>query len=209
VQIIRNISLGTADHSRAGQQGYFDYMRSQNAYPIPLSDGVDPRGWAAGLRRFVDPSYDVVAHRTFDAALRAAVISLRSTNLPVGLLVAHGTHAWVLTGFTATADPATTSRFRVTSVRVVGPLFGLQSLDGYDMPPDTALSTSVLARFLTPFRDPDLPMRWDGSFVTESPGVLPVAGPGQILLGRPSASQARTPAASVGRTPVAAPGAAD
>ena len=136
VQIIRNIADRRADHTRSSQQRYFDYMRVHNRYRIPVSDGVDPAGWTAGLRHFVDGRYRLYASSSFDSALRSAVTNLRKTNLPVGITVSHGNHAWVLTGFTATADPAVTSRFKVTSVRVVGPLWGLQSRSyGYDMRP--------------------------------------------------------------------------
>ena len=99
-------------------------MRARNRYDIPVTDGVDPAGWTAGLRHYVDGRYRLVASRSFDAALRSAVTNLRRTNLPVGITVAHGNHAWVLTGFTATADPAQTTKFTVTSVRVVGPALG-------------------------------------------------------------------------------------
>ena len=77
--------------------------------------------------------------------------SLRKTRLPVGITVSHGNHAWVLTGFTATADPAKTSHFTVTSVRVVGPLWGRQNAPSAT----TCTRTSKLTRqqfkgFFTP-----------------------------------------------------------
>ena len=103
VQIIRNIVEHTNDHSKASQQRYFDYMRAHNRYDIPVKDGVDPAGWTAGLRHYVDSRYELYANKSFDSALRSAVTNLRKTNLPVGVTVAHGNHAWVLTGFTATA----------------------------------------------------------------------------------------------------------
>ena len=99
VQIMRNIVHDRSDQSRSRQQRYFRYMRAHQRYPIPLADGVDPTGWAAGLRRWVDPRYRVVASGGFRAALRSAVTSLRTTDRPVGIAVAHGDHAWVLTGF--------------------------------------------------------------------------------------------------------------
>ena len=62
-------------------------------------------------------------------------------------------------GSRATADPATDPRFTVTSVRVVGPLWGLQSRTyGYDMRPNKKLTRSQFASFFTPWhyaRDPD------------------------------------------------------
>ncbi len=149
VQIMRNIVDHRHDHSRSGQQTYFSYMRRHDRYAIPVSDGVDPAGWAAGMHHFVDTRYRLVASGSFSSALRSAVRNLRLTGLPVGITVSHGNHAWILTGFTATADPAVTSRFTVTSVRVVGPLWGLQSRSyGYDMRPDTRLTPRQLQRIL-------------------------------------------------------------
>jgi hypothetical protein len=167
VQIMRNLVDREADHTRASQERYFTYMRAHDHYSMPVADGTEPSGWAAGLRRYVDGRYRVVQSTSFDAALRSAVTSLRRTSRPVGLLVAHGDHAWVLTGFTATADPARTSRFTVTSVRVSGPLWGLQSRSyGYDMRPDTRLTPSQLRGFLTPWHYARIRMAWEGRWVS-------------------------------------------
>jgi hypothetical protein len=87
----------------------------------------------------------------------------------VALTVSHGNHGWILTGFRATADPAKTARFTVTSVRVTGPLYGLQSQNGYDMPPNTKLTTAQLKRFFTPWKYPPRAMVWDGRYVSIQP----------------------------------------
>ena len=170
VQIMRNIVDRETDHSRAGQEHYWDYMRDHNRYPIPASDGVDPKGWTAGLRRFVDDRYRLVASGSFKAALRSAVRALRETNLPVGITVADGSHAWVLTGFAATADPAVTDRFTVTSVRVVGPLWGLQSTSyGYDMRPNKRLTRDQFRGFFTPWHYGPIRMVWEDRWVSVQP----------------------------------------
>ena len=178
VQIIRNIVRHDADHSAAAQRRSFGYMRAHNRYDIPVSDGVDPAGWTAGLRHYVDARYRLVASRSFDAALRAAVTNLRLTHLPVGITVAHGNHAWVLTGFTATADPAVTARFTVTSVRVTGPLWGLQSRSyGYDMRPDTKLTPGQLRGFFTAWHYAGVRMAWEGRWVSIQPIPARAAAP--------------------------------
>jgi hypothetical protein len=170
VQIMRNIVRNQADHSRTGQERYWRYMRNHNRYPIPARDGVDPGGWTAGLRRFVDDRYRLVASDTFKHALRSAVRALRRTNLPVAITVAHGTHAWILTGFSATADPAITRQFTVTDVRVVGPLWGLQSRTyGYDMRPDKRLTKAQLKGFFTPWHYGPIRMTWEGDWVSIQP----------------------------------------
>lgn len=169
VQIVRNIVDDQADHTIAGQRRYFNWMREHNRYTLPLSAGVDAQGWTAGLRQFVDDRYRLVASSTFDNALRSAVRRLRQTNLPVALTVSHGNHGWILTGFTATADPAVTASFKVTSVRVVGPLYGLQSRNGYDMAPDTRLTPAQLQHYFTPWKYAPKRMAWDGRYVSIQP----------------------------------------
>jgi hypothetical protein len=204
VQIIRNIVDRQSDHTRSSQQRYFDYMRAHNRYDIPLKDGVDPAGWTAGLRHFVDGRFRLVASRSFDAALRSAVTNLRKTNLPVAITVAHGNHAWILTGFTATADPAVTSRFTVTSVRVVGPLWGLQSRSyGLDMRPDTKLTPSQLRGFFTPWHYTSVPMAWENLWVSVQPIAAQTATSAPTATPRPSPPTA-TPRPSLTATATAA-----
>jgi hypothetical protein len=166
VQIMRNIVRGTADHSAAAQTRYFTYMRAHNLHHMAATDGVDPPGFLAGLQAFVDPHYRLVASTTFANAVRSAVRSLRLTGRPVALIVDRGRHAWVLSGFTASADPLLTRGFVVRSVRIVGPLYGRQSRNGYDPPPDTTLSVAAFARYLDGYDFKYGPTPWDDRFVT-------------------------------------------
>ena len=202
VQIIRNIVEGDADHSTSGQRRYFAWMRDQNKYSLPESAGVDPQGWTAGLRHFVDERYELVASSTFDIALRSAARNLRRSNLPVAVTVSNGGHGWVMTGFTATADPATTDSFRVTTVRVTGPLYGLQSKNGYDMPPNTELTASQFKRFFTPWHYAPKPMIWDGLYVSIQPTApdLPAPTPSPTAAPTPAPTPSPTPAPTAGPT---------
>ena len=208
VQIVSNIVDRERDHSTAAQRAYFRWMRGHNRYDLPLSAGVDPQGWTAGLRHFVDGRYRLVASRTFEGALRSAVERMRRTNLPVALTVSHGNHGWILTGFRATADPAKTKDFTVTSVRVVGPLYPIQTRGGYDMPPNTRLTTAQLRRFFTPWKYEPMPMVWDGRYVSIQP-VPSGAGTAAAVASPappPSPRQAPGAAASVpAATPASAP----
>jgi hypothetical protein len=214
VQIMRNIKYGRSDHSRTTQSRYFSYMRGHNRYSLPVSAGVDPKGWEMGLRRYVDPRYRVQAHTTFAKALKLAAARMRRTNLPVAVAVSRGNHGWVLHGFTATADPAKTSTFTVTSVRVSGPLWGLQNRTfGYDMRPNTKLSVTQFKRFFTKWWYAPKRMIWDNTFVSiqplttttstsEATGAAPGAAAVQPVSPAPSAMS--TPAvASVAPVPAA------
>jgi len=202
VQIIRNIVEGDTDHTTSGQRQYFDWMRDHNKYSLPESAGVDPQGWTAGLRNFVDDGYRLVASKSFDAALHSAVTNLRLTNLPVAVTVAHGGHGWVLTGFTATADPLQTKDFSVTSVRVVGPLFGLQSKNGYDMRPNTKLTTAQFRKFFTPWHYDPKPMIWDGLYVSIQPIAAP---PAPVITPKPITPPPPSAAPSPTLSPTARP----
>jgi hypothetical protein len=95
---------------------------------------------------------------------------MRLTGKPVGLLVGAGSHAWVLNGFTATADPAMTDRYSVTSVSVMGPLWPRQvSRYGYfDLAPNTRLSIAAFANVLTRYHD-KIRTVWDGHYVVVLP----------------------------------------
>jgi len=203
VQIVRNIADHETDHTASGQRRYFDWMRGRNRYDLPLSAGVDPAGWTAGLRHFVDDRYRLVSSRTFDGALRSAVTRLRLTGLPVALTVSHGNHGWILTGFRASADPATTSSFTVTSVRVTGPLYGLQTKGGYDMAPDTKLTTAQLKRYFTPWKYAPMSMVWDGRYVSIQP--IPRGTPTTPSVPAPRTSAPAADAPSPSATPSPSP----
>ena len=196
VQMVRNIVDRKTDHTAAGQRRYFDWMRTRNRYDLPLSAGVDAAGWTAGMRHFVDDRYRLVSSRSFDSALRSAVTRLRLTNLPVALTVSHGNHGWILTGFRATADPAKTSSFTVTSVRVTGPLYGLQSKNGYDMAPNTKLTTAQLKRFFTPWKYAPRAMVWDGRYVSIQPVPVKAAAARAAVAPSRAASAMSTAVAS-------------
>lgn len=120
---LRRSSSAWIDRWYASQRRIIRYAQANDT--LRWSRGTDPKGWAAALRRYGGGS--TYMHRSFTSfgtALRYAAMRMRATGKPVGILAWNGRHAWVLHGFSATADPATTSAFTVTSVRVSGPLAG-------------------------------------------------------------------------------------
>lgn len=206
VQIARNMVERNDDHARASQERYFDWMRRRNRYDLPESAGVDPAGWTAGMRRFVDDRYRLVASGSFDEALRLAVIRIRKTNLPVALTVSHGNHGWLLHGFAATADPLKTADFRVTSVRVTGPLWGRQdSSFGYDMRPNTKLTPKQLRTFFTPWKYAPKAMIWDGRYVSIQPVTPRKAASMSASASGGAAAPSVAPDAPASQTPTGAP----
>jgi hypothetical protein len=85
--------------------------------------GASVRGWTAGLNTLDAGPYQLVGTDTLDEALRTAAKAISQTGRPVGLLVWRGRHAWVMSGFTATADPRLTNNFKVTGAVILDPLY--------------------------------------------------------------------------------------
>jgi hypothetical protein len=76
-----------------------------------VQKGSDPLGWARALTHFSTRAgmgtltYRWEAYATEAIALKHAARVIAETNMPVGLLVSHGRHAMVMTGFESTRDP--------------------------------------------------------------------------------------------------------
>jgi hypothetical protein len=115
--------------------------------------GASVAGWTAGLNRLGAGPYRLVGVDTLAEALRLAARSIRETGKPVGLLVWAGRHAWVMSGFQATADPRVTDDFRVTKAIVLDPLHPHGSTRWGPSPkPREALTPAVLGQQFVPRR---------------------------------------------------------
>jgi hypothetical protein len=116
--------------------------------------GASVRGWAAGLNILGAGPYKLVGTDTLAEALRVAATAMADTGKPVGLLMWRGRHAWVMSGFAATADPARTDAFRVTQVNVHDPLYPYgSSVWGRSPSPGEALTPAELGRQFVPRRN--------------------------------------------------------
>jgi hypothetical protein len=115
--------------------------------------GASVRGWAAGLNQLDAGPYRLVGTTTIDEALHLAAAAIRQTNRPVGLLVWRGRHAWVMSGFHATADPLRSTEYKVTAAIVMDPLYPHGSkVWGRSPKPREALSPKELGRQFVPRR---------------------------------------------------------
>jgi len=125
MQMMLNIMGPVVDRS-ARTQGRLQVLArslSGPARPGFTRKGASVTGWTAGLNQLDAGPYRLVGATTLDEALRLAAASIRETGKPVGILVWAGRHAWVMSGFRATADPRRTSDFRVTAAVVLDPLY--------------------------------------------------------------------------------------
>jgi len=113
--------------------------------------GASIRGWTAGLNLLDAGPYRMVGTTELQASLKVAARAMRETDRPVGLLVWRGRHAWVMAGFTATADPRLTNDFEVTGVIVMDPLYPNGSKTwGASPKPGEALTVEELGRQFVP-----------------------------------------------------------
>ena len=118
-----------------------------------LRQGASVAGWATGLNIEGAGPYRLAGASQLGDALKIAATAMRQTGKPVGLLMWHGRHAWVMSGFRATADPLLTDDFTVTAVIVEDPLYPYGSkVWGPSPRPGEALSPKVLGRQFVPRR---------------------------------------------------------
>lgn len=152
MQMMINImAAGTPDRSRQTQKELYELARSWSPWLTEDRGGASARGWAAGLAQLGYGDFSLLTLPTMDEALRAAARQMRVTAKPVGLLVWAGKHAWVMSGFKATADPAYTDDYEVTAVWVEDPWFGRTDRTwGAGLAPHTLTTPDELrAKFVT------------------------------------------------------------
>lgn len=120
LQMAINLATDESRTSRADQQRLWEMARDRSDSPF---GGANPRGWTAALNGLGIGPYRLVSLPTMESAVATAASALRATGRPVGLVMWRGRHAWVMSGFEATADPRRTTDFDVTGVRVLDPLY--------------------------------------------------------------------------------------
>jgi len=115
MQTSMNIMSAVPDTTRDAQAKLMDLAVSLGG---TQSGGTDPIGWADGLAKLGYGNYQVGSKLKMVDAVRTVAKQIRVTQRPAGLVVWQGWHSWVVSGFTATADPATTDSFTVISLRI-------------------------------------------------------------------------------------------
>lgn len=138
---------GRPDRTRATQRDLYRLAREISPW-VETRPGASTYGWAGGLTQLGYGPFAELSAGSRGAALRLAARQMRFTGKPVGLLVWRGRHAWVMSGFQATADPAYTDDFRVTAIWVEDPWAGrVSSTWGRGLEPHTRVRTDDLQAF--------------------------------------------------------------
>jgi hypothetical protein len=174
IQTMANlIARGRARDAAVPSQRQLDRLSRSLSSDRLVGPGSEPEGWAGTLNELGLGPYVVVSVRSRGEAIATAARAMALTRRPVGLLMWRGAHAWVMSGFAATANPATADRYAVTSIRVVDPWYPrTSSIWGAGQRPDTVIPVAKLAADFLPWRRPAVRyLEKDGQYVL----VLPVA----------------------------------
>jgi hypothetical protein len=143
LQMALNMSTDESHTSKADQQELWEMARDRSFSPF---GGANPTGWTAVLNDVGIGPYVLVSIPTLDEALTVAAKAIRETERPVGLVMWRGRHAWMMSGFEATADPAKADEFDVTGIRVQDPLYpNGSSVWGPSPRPNSLVSPATLA----------------------------------------------------------------
>ena len=111
-QSMWNLIGGTSNLSYSRQKALYKQIRKHNRYRYKTA-GNDVQGWAWALRTYTGQPYKWRAYTSKTAAIKAIAAAIDRTNHPVGITVHHGTHAWVVLGYKASADHRTILGFYV------------------------------------------------------------------------------------------------
>jgi hypothetical protein len=153
VMMARSIITGGGSESRRTQRRYWEMAR-ERTIGSPYG-GANPVGWAATLTDLDLGAYRLVSLPTFDEAVTRAAKAIVQTGRPVGLVMWAGRHAWVMTGFEATANPRRHPDARVTRIRVMDPLYPHGSRWGPSPEPNALITRKALARQFVARNRPD------------------------------------------------------
>ncbi len=170
MQTMINVMTRGADTTRETQA--LLQRISRRLGPAP-DGGPEPEGIARTLTSLGYGSWQVLAMPTRAAAVKAAVKAIRLTGRPADLLVWRGAHNWVVSGFTATNDPALGDDFTVTALRIEDVWYPrISTIWGPSRRPDVLVPVGLLPEDYLPWKRPTgrYPGK-DGRFVL----VIPVA----------------------------------
>jgi hypothetical protein len=141
------------------------YAQPRDALNDRVQRGSDPLGWSMAATYYSRLTgrptvYNWEAYPTEYAALKAAAARIALLRKPVGLVVRHGRHAVVMTGFTANHDP-NRGDFRLLSIFVSDP-YGSRHVQ-------YAVADSPLNRYFELDATTAYDRLWYGKFIIVAP----------------------------------------
>lgn len=173
VQIALNVNGadGRIDTSRTRQAAIRKLEVRLTTRADSRNGGVGPLGMVATLERLGAVDYDLRIYPSRAVALRAAARAISRTGHAAILLAWRGAHAWVMTGYRATADPMVFGDAKVTGAYIIDPWFPrVSSIWGRSDKPGVFQDAAEMRRNFLPWKRPEgrYPGR-DGKFLVLVP----------------------------------------
>jgi hypothetical protein len=173
VQIALNVNgnPGRIDTSRARQADIRVLQVARTTRRDSRNGGAGPLGMVASLEELGRVDYELRIFRTRADALREAAEAIGETGHAAILLAWRGAHAWVMTGYRATADPTVFGDARVTGAYILDPWYPrVSSTWGRSDRPGVFQDAAEMRRNFLPWRRPEgrYPGR-DGRFLVLVP----------------------------------------
>ena len=160
-QKMLNIINRTADRRYITQRRTNSQIRSLNGYRY-TNGGNDVRGWARFLDAHVGGEWHY-ADRSFQwraQAINAMAEAIDRTGHPIGIVVAHGSHAWTVVGYRATVTEGVAGR-TIVGLFVSGSLLRDPFAQRY-------MTLSQFAQHYTRYHEATRRVVWEGKFVIVS-----------------------------------------
>jgi hypothetical protein len=118
--------------------------------------GAGPQGMVASLERLGRVDYELRVYPSRAAALKGAAIAISETDHAAILLAWRGAHAWVMTGYRATADPTVFGNARITGAYILDPWYPrVSSIWGRSDRPGVYQDAAEMRRNFLPWRRPE------------------------------------------------------
>jgi hypothetical protein len=175
VQIALNVNgpRRRVDTSRARQAEIRDLQVALTTRRDSRNGGAGPLGMIGSLEALGSVDYELRRYATRDDAMRGAARAISETGHAAILLAWRGAHAWVMTGYRATADPSVFRNARVTGAYILDPWYPrVSSIWGASDRPGVFQDRAEMRRNFLPWRRPEgrYPNR-DGRFLV----IIPVS----------------------------------
>jgi hypothetical protein len=172
VQIVLAID-GKKDNSVAFQREIAGRIGEWESRRDSRNGGWGPAAIAQALAAYGVPGYQIRAYEGRDQALRDSAAAIRSMNAPVLIMAWRGAHTWVMTGYTADADPTVFPDANVTGAYIYDPWYPLiSSIWGPSDPPGTLQNLDEMRRNFLQWQRPEgnYPDR-DGKYIVVVPTI--------------------------------------
>jgi hypothetical protein len=173
VQIVLNANSGDPDTTRARQARIHQLQVEATTRADSRNGGVGPEGMVAVLNRLGKVDYELRVYGSRKAALLGAARAISKTERPAILLAWRGAHAWVMSGYKATADPLVFKNATIKGAYILDPWYPrVSSIWGPSDGPGVYQDESEMRRNFLPWRRPEgrYPGR-DGRFLV----IVPVS----------------------------------